>query len=131
MWSDLRRDAVGSDLNVLIVEDEMVARNALASLLAGIGYATRAVGSAELARERIKEGDRPEIALVDLDLPGMNGADFIARLTVEQPQTFAILITAASNDRVAALRDAGIPHLRKPLDFKELVNVLHAHSRIQ
>lgn len=118
-----------SELDVLIVEDEVFARNALAALLAGSGYATRAVGSAELALERLELGDRPEIALVDLDLPGMSGAELIGLLAVRQPGVFAVLITAASPERVEPLCAAGIRHLRKPLDYKELLKVLDSRSR--
>jgi CheY-like chemotaxis protein len=129
MWSNMRTDAGGSDLNVLIVEDELVARNALAALLVGNGYVTTAVGSAEVAMERLKSGDRPEVALVDLDLPGMNGAEFISRLAVEHPWIFPVLITAAEADRVASVLAPGTPLLRKPLDFQELLKVLDRHSR--
>jgi CheY-like chemotaxis protein len=121
--------AGGTDLNVLIVEDEKVARNALAALLKGIGYSTNTVESAEIALELLQAGDRPEVALVDLDLPGMSGAEFISRLTVLQPWVFSVLITAASNERVASVLKQGTPHLRKPLDFQELLKVLDARSR--
>ena len=122
-------DAAGGDLNVLIVEDEVIARHALASLLSAIGYATRAVGTAEIAWQRIQDGDLPEIALVDLDLPGMNGAEFISRLAAEHPNIFSVLITAAGADRVAPLRRLGIIYLPKPLDFKELLKVLESRNR--
>jgi len=129
MWSNLSTDAGGNDLNVLIVEDEVVARKALAALLKGKGYSARAFESAELALQRIKEGERPEVALVDLDLPGMNGAEFITRLAALQPWVFSVLITAASQERVAAVLKQGTPHLRKPLDFQELLKVLDSRSR--
>ena len=129
MWNNSRMDADRADVDVLIVEDEWVARHALASLLGAAGYSTRAVASAESAFERIKTGDRLEIALVDLDLPGMNGAEFIAQLASQQPWVFSVLISAASPTRVASVLAQGVPYLRKPLDFKELLKVLDAHSR--
>ena len=122
-------DAAKSDHNVLIVEDELVARHALAALLGAAGYGTRAVASAESALEGINMGERLEFALVDLDLPGMNGAEFIDRLAAEQPWVFSVLISAASPSRVALLLAEGVPYLRKPLNFQELLKVLHAHSR--
>jgi DNA-binding response OmpR family regulator len=122
-------DASGGDLNVLIVEDEVIARHALASLLSAVGYATCAVGTAEMAVQHIKDGELPEIALVDLDLPGMSGADFIAYLNAEHPKIFSILITAAGADRVSRLRHKAMTYLPKPLDFRELVRVLEAHNR--
>jgi CheY-like chemotaxis protein len=129
MWSDRSTEAVGSAVQVLIVEDELGTRNTLAALLAAIGYTTHAVGSAELALERLAEGDVPEIALVDLDLPGMNGAEFIEQLATRQPCVFPVLITAASPDRVASLLASDVLHLRKPLDFKELLRILEDRGR--
>jgi CheY-like chemotaxis protein len=129
MWNNASTDAETTDHHVLIVEDEWVARHALAALLAGAGYSTRAAASAESAFERIHSGERLEIALVDLDLPGMNGAEFIARLAAQQPWVFSVLISAASPARVASVLAEGVPYLRKPLDFQELLKVLDAHSR--
>jgi CheY-like chemotaxis protein len=129
MWNNSRMDADTTDHNVLIVEDELVARHALAALLVGAGYSTRSVASAESAFERIDSGERLEFALVDLDLPGMNGAEFIARLAAQQPWVFSVLISAASPSRVASVLAQGVPYLRKPLNFQELLKVLDAHSR--
>jgi CheY-like chemotaxis protein len=129
MRSETRTDAVGSELTVLIVEDEIVARNTLATLLDRIGYVTTAVGSAESALQRLDDGAPLEVVLVDLDLPGMSGAELIAQLAKKKPSIFPILITAAPADRVAAVINSGVPHLRKPLDFSELLKVLDARIR--
>src|SRR5689334_18545612 len=65
---------------VLIVEDERVARRALANLLAASGYVAQAAGSAEEALGLLNlKGQPPKVILVDLNLPGMNGLDFIRR----------------------------------------------------
>ena len=118
----LRRSAV------LIVEDEQVARHALATLLSAYGYETAAAGSAEealeiLRRRRVK--DEPQIALVDLNLPGMNGLDFITRLERLNPDVFPVLMTASAEECVGeAVRERHLAYLRKPLDFGQLLTVL-------
>jgi CheY-like chemotaxis protein len=129
MWSDAPSQTLVSERDVLIVEDELTTRNALSALLANLGFVTHAVGSAELALARLDAGEHPEIALVDLDLPGMNGADFITILLARQPGVFSVLITAAEPDRVANVLAKGVPHMRKPLDFKELLKVLDRRGR--
>jgi CheY-like chemotaxis protein len=119
---------------VLIVEDEHVARRALSMLLASSGYVIRAVGSAEEAL-RILEGEEsaipPQVALVDLDLPGMNGLDFISRLEQMEPAILPVLITAAGEDIVGdAVRDRQLVYLRKPLDVGELLTIItHGEQR--
>src|SRR5215203_4852527 len=86
-------NADGSEpLNVLIVEDERVSRRALAALMTASGYTTEAAGSAEEALAAVRtEGVHPDIALVDLDLPGMNGLEFIGQLTRMEPGVFPVL----------------------------------------
>ena len=111
--------------NVLIVEDERVSRRALAALMAASGYETEAAGSAEEALNVVRSGTKPDIALVDLDLPGMNGLDFIGQLTRLDPAVFPVLITAANGERLSSLlADRGVAYLRKPLDFDRLLSLL-------
>lgn len=111
---------------VLIVEDEHVARRALAALLAARGFQPRAAASAEEAlRLLLRNGDAPRVALVDLNLPGMNGVDFIERLERMNPGVFPVLMTAAGEDELAAaVDDRPLVCLRKPLDLRRLMSVV-------
>ena len=119
---------------VLIVEDERVARRALVALLSASGFETCAAGSAEEAlRLVVGRDDRPHrrIALVDLNLPGMNGIDFIDRLEGMDPEVFAVLMTAAGDEVIGeAVRDRNLVYLRKPLNVEQLLNVItHGDER--
>ena len=114
-----------SRANVLIVEDERVSRRALAALMSASGYETEAAASAEEALSAVEAGVHPDIALVDLDLPGMNGLDFIGQLTELDPAVFPVLITAANGDNLASmLQQRGVAYMRKPVDFDRLMNLL-------
>lgn len=111
--------------SVLVVEDESVARGALDKLLTGSGYQTVSVGSGEEALRFLKHNEGPHVALIDLDLPGMDGAELLRRLRSLSPDTHAVIMTASSHERVRELiHDDRIPHLRKPLDFRTLLRVL-------
>ncbi len=111
--------------NVLIVEDERVSRRALAALMSALGYKTEAAASAEEALDAVHSGTHPDIALVDLDLPGMNGLDFIGRLSEIDPAVFPVLITATHGDRLSSLlATRGVAYLRKPLDFDRLLSLI-------
>lgn len=130
---DVRRSAV------LIVEDERVARRALSTLLSAYGFETAAAGSAEEAlqmlRQRLERAGAPQpsprIALVDLNLPGMNGLDFISQLEQMDPDVMPVLMTASSEDHVGeAVRDRNLVYLRKPLDLGQLLTVItHGEER--
>ena len=113
------------DGHVLIVEDERVSRKALGMLLRACGYKTVSAGSAEEALTLLGMDDRPDFALVDVDLPGMSGLEFAERLEETRPGTFTVLITAAEGERIANfLRDHPVAYLRKPVDFDHLLELL-------
>lgn len=113
------------DGRVLIVEDEVLSRRALALLLSSCGYQTTAAQSAEEALRLMRGESPPDIALVDVDLPGMSGLDFAKRLEETQPGIFTVLITAAEGDRIRNfLRDHPVAYLRKPVNFDHLLSVL-------
>jgi CheY-like chemotaxis protein len=118
----------GRDGGVLIVEDERVARRALSSLLAASGYVTEAAGSAEEALALLNlKGEPPKVILVDLNLPGMNGLDFIRRVGQQNPAVMTVLMTGAGEETLlAALEEyrQPVPYLRKPLDFNRLLSLI-------
>jgi CheY-like chemotaxis protein len=113
------------DVTVLVVEDEAISRRALTALLESSGYPTMAAKSAEEALRLVGNGTVPRIALVDLDLPGMNGIDLISRLEKGHPEILAVLITATSRERLDRVLHAHrVIYFRKPLNFNDLLHVL-------
>jgi len=131
--SDAGNPHGGSRPAVLIVEDEQISRRALKTLLASCGFSTESAESAEQALqllEDLKQRPGPHIALVDLNLPGMNGLEFISRLCQLDPAAVPVLMTATGDDALAAaLRGHTVPYLRKPLDFDRLLSVIEEKSR--
>lgn len=110
---------------ILIVEDEPTSRRALCLLLSANGFPAAAVGSAEEALQVLDNGEIPDVALIDLDLPGMNGLELIRRLEKLHPSVFPVLITAASRQRLnQMLGTEDLIYLRKPLDFPLLLSLL-------
>jgi len=110
---------------VLIVEDEQTARRVLSLLLSSSGYRPQTFRTAEEALVWLDAGFHPRTALVDLDLPGMDGLQFITRLQRLSPATRPILLTATDQDTLTAkLRNRPIPYLRKPIDFADLLSLL-------
>jgi len=115
----------GRDVLVLLIEDENVSRKALGRLLAGHGYTTETVETAEEALAILSVGQRPTVALVDLDLPGMSGAELLEYLNQKAPPIKTVLVTAACEERVAKLTEgAPLPYFRKPIDLNALLRTL-------
>jgi signal transduction histidine kinase len=118
------RDAAGTAALVALIEDDDDIREALESLLSHAGYRVLPYGSAEVALRDMEGGRHPDLILLDLMMPGMNGWQF----RVEQrkrPALTNIPVIALSADvsPYAAAIDADA-YLRKPVDFDRLCNVI-------
>ena len=99
----------------------------MSALLRGAGYEIQAVASAEDALELLRSEWKilPAVALVDLNLPGMDGLELIAQLRKRDAGLFAVLITAHDS---AALRgqiqQKHLGYLRKPINFEHLLHLI-------
>jgi CheY-like chemotaxis protein len=79
---------------VLVVEDEPAVRALILASLAGCGCEVEAVGDGASALEKLS-GDRPDVVLLDIGLPGMNGGEVLRRLRAEKrtAKTPVVLVT--------------------------------------
>jgi DNA-binding NtrC family response regulator len=110
---------------ILIVEDEENARIGYEALLRKCGYEVLGVSSAEAALARFSEF-APAVLLTDVELPGMNGLDLLAKLGEELQTVPAIVITGkGSEERIVAAIEAGaFWYIEKPLKFAVLRSLL-------
>jgi len=116
---------------ILIVDDNVDAAVALASLLKKYGHDVLEVHD---GTEAIKafEGFRPEIVLLDIGMPGMNGLEVARRLRQRNrsPRVLIIAITGwGKTEDEAVSREAGFDlHLVKPVEEAELLKAVGSHS---
>src|ERR1044071_5784453 len=118
---------------VLIAEDDASNRALLSRLLERGGYRSIAIGD---GRDAIKAAvdEAPDLILLDVGLPGMNGLDVCRRLRAD-PRTVAlpiILVTGqtASRDVVAGLDAGADDFVRKPYDEAELMARVRSVMRL-
>ncbi len=106
---------------LLVVEDELAQRTALASYLKKSKYDVEAVETAELALERL-QAESYAVLVTDLRLPGMDGLSLIRRARDLDGELGMLLTTAyASIDSaVEALRCGAHDYLLKPLILEEV-----------
>jgi putative two-component system response regulator len=109
---------------VLIVEDDAANRALLARLLERAGYRSVAVADGRDAL-RAASSEAPDLVLLDVGLPGLNGLDVCRRLRAD-PDTVAlpiILVTGqtTTRDLVAGLEAGADDFIRKPYDEAELI----------
>jgi DNA-binding NtrC family response regulator len=103
---------------VLIVDDESVIADSLATIFSNEGYEARAVYSAEQALQLFSEW-AAQLAIIDVRLPGMNGIDLAVRLKEQHPECKVALFAgqAATSDLAASARQIGhsLNVLEKPI----------------
>ncbi|MGH7263798.1 MAG: sigma-54-dependent transcriptional regulator, partial [Candidatus Rokuibacteriota bacterium] len=106
---------------VLIVEDEASLASTLQAFLERQGVTAHAFPSAEAALARLREL-APDLVLVDVNLPGMDGLAALQAIREERPETLVVVTTAFSSvaTAVAALKGGAVDYLTKPLDLDEL-----------
>ena len=115
--------------DVIIVEDDAVSRRALQMLVTAHGLASRAFSTAEEALREVAREGVPSVVLVDFNLPGMNGIEFIRRVAQASATVLPVLITAASSDVLSEIaKTYPVRCLRKPLEFGRLIAVLNERA---
>jgi DNA-binding NtrC family response regulator len=113
----------GSGEHLLVVDDEVLIRDTLAEFLTQEGFAvtTCATGEEALARA---EQQRFDIALCDVQLPGIDGIELLDRLLKICPETHVLLITAYGTveSAVEAFQNGAHDYLMKPILLHEVLN---------
>jgi CheY-like chemotaxis protein len=115
-----------SGVHVFAIDDEEDALNLLRVVLEAAGAEVTTLNSPMTALERIAEVN-PQVLVVDLGMPEMDGFELITRLRNSKNQAIrripaaALTAFARSEDRTKALRSGFEMHLAKPVDPGELV----------
>jgi two-component system OmpR family response regulator len=107
----------------LVVDHGVNARAALAELLRDEGYdvETAACPLDAIARAA---SYHPHVAITDVQMPGMDGRELVARLRQASDAPAVIAMTASRDASVAALRAGACDYVTKPIHFDELLVVL-------
>jgi len=123
-------------IRVLTVDDHPVVRNGIAGLVADQADMVL-VGEASNGREAIQQfrTHKPDVTLMDLQMPELNGIDAIIAIRGEFPQARVIVLTTYAGDVqiVRALKAGAQGYLLKSLLHKELLDAIrtvHAGKRI-
>ena len=108
---------------LLIVEDEFSLRRLMRLMLEREGFLVRDAANGQEALDSIAEHGLPDVALVDLMMPVMNGQEFIAKVRAQQRNLPAIFVSA-SPEAQEVCTQLGIACVRKPYDFQVLLSAI-------
>jgi two-component system, NarL family, nitrate/nitrite response regulator NarL len=86
-------------MKILVCDDHALFREGLELVLGQLDPAAEleSVGDAETALARVAEGDKPDLVLLDLQLPGMDGLTALAALRRDHPDVPVVVISGSEN----------------------------------
>jgi len=117
-------------MSILLVEDDQALAAGLLEALRKEGLAINHVGTGAAALH-VVDTETPEIIILDLGLPDMDGMSVLKKLRERHGELPVLLLTARDSldDRVAGLDSGADDYLSKPFDMAELLARLRALGR--
>jgi DNA-binding response OmpR family regulator len=115
---------------VLIVEDDPIIRQTVDYALRRAGFETRSSGDGAEGL-RVAQAERPDLILLDLMLPGLDGYQFAEAVRKVDAEVAIIMVTALDQerDKVRGLDAGADDYLTKPFSMEELLARVRANLR--
>jgi DNA-binding NarL/FixJ family response regulator len=118
-------------MRVLVVDDHSLFRNGIVSLLKAAGL--EVVGEAGDGAEAVAQAHRlrPDVVLMDVHMPVLNGIEAARRLHAELPEIKVVMLTVSEDDAdlFDAIRAGAHGYLLKSLNSDEFVELLNGMAR--
>jgi DNA-binding LytR/AlgR family response regulator len=105
-------------LSCVIAEDERLFRDALTALLTSEWPKLQIVAACEDGGEALEAlaENKPDVAFLDIRMPGLNGLDVAAACTELSPDTQVVFVTAYNQYAIDAFEKGAIDYLLKPVE---------------
>jgi len=118
-------------LRVMLVDDHALVRSAVRQAIAAPDV--ELVGEAATAEEALALAPvlKPDVLLLDIDLPGMNGVQLVQELAPRLPQTKIVMLTVSGSERdlIDAVARGAAGYLTKDLSPEALLRALRGTQR--
>lgn len=110
---------------ILIVDDELEITEILADLLSE-DYECLKAGSAENALALLRQGEKFQLVISDITMPGMSGLEMIPHVKQLSPETVVVMISGMQTveSAIGALRLGAFDYLMKPFDLRQVEAVV-------
>jgi CheY-like chemotaxis protein len=112
---------------ILIVEDDADLREMMAQLLTLEGFRASTVANGREALEYLSQGDKPDVILLDLMMPVMDGWEFRRQQQASADLSRVPVIVLSALDQTRAADVNAVAFLKKPLDFDRLLELVRQY----
>ncbi len=109
---------------ILVIDDDPVIRQLVQGLLCSVGYEVETAVTAEEALLMMGTGLKPDLVILDMILPRMNGNDFLEELVERGDDVPVILLSAYLHELKEEVADRACAAIHKPLHADELLSVV-------
>jgi DNA-binding NtrC family response regulator len=110
---------------ILIVDDDPQLRQSFEKLLTGQGHSVRTAASGEAGLELVKHRP-PELVIMDVRLPGMDGLEAFRAIHVLEPKLPVIIMTAygTTETAIAATQAGAFDYVLKPFEIPDILSII-------
>lgn len=115
-------ETTGQRTSLLVVDDDETLRERLARAFRARGFDVRTAADADEAMALVR-ADSPEMAVIDLRMPGRSGLDLLKEIRAHDPGTRVLVLTGYGSiaTAVEATRQGAVGYLPKPADADEIL----------
>src|SRR5512136_3293656 len=111
---------------VLIVDDAPDTLDIIQKLLSFEGYEVILASTGEEGVKKVVE-EKPDVVLMDISLPGINGTEALKRIRTINPIQSVIMLTAFATveNAIQALKDGASDFVKKPFENEHLIHIVN------
>lgn len=115
-------------MKALIIDDSKAMRMILGKIISEVGYETLEASNGQEALDHLKNADKPLLILVDWNMPGMSGLDFIKAVRANPDYNSILLMMVTTETEMAnvkvALEAGANEYVMKPFTPEIITNKL-------
>jgi two-component system cell cycle response regulator len=121
--STIHREGKGK---VLIVDDAPDTLDIIQKLLHYEGYDVTVASTGEEGVKRVEE-EKPDVVLMDINLPGIDGTEALRRIRIVNPIQCVIMLTAFATveNAIRALKEGATDFVKKPFENEHLIHIVN------
>jgi len=118
----------GHSLRILLVDDDELILESAGPLLEAIGHTVTPAAAGASALRLLESGLEVDLVILDMNMPGLSGAETLPRLLNLRPGLPVVMATGYSDDEITPLLEGrpSVSSIRKPYSLKEIQMKIHS-----